>query len=159
MMNKINLNAPPLQGIRTSDTGSKGKFQITLRNMGTDGAYDASFVRAKNRWEKVIMNDLPDVPAQRGIDWFNGVFGTGKAANYSIDDVLIGYSVTEIDGVPSNGSNILGQAMPLYVRLNSKPVSPTISGMMIFDKADFDSMNFVDVELIIAHEMVRNKDG
>lgn len=126
--------------------------------MGEERAYDESFVKAKSRWERVILNDLPDVPVQSGIqdhDWFSGVFGAGKAVNDAIDDVLIGYSVTEIDGVPSIGNNVLGQAMPLYVRLTSKLSAPTISGMMIFDKADFDSMNIVDVELIIAHEMVR----
>jgi len=156
-----------LQGIRTSDYnfhgnshsdyGSRNTFQITLRNMGAVQAYDSSFVKAKSRWERVILNDLPDVPAKLGIDWFSGVFGSGKAVNNSIDDVLIGYSVTDIDGIPSSGNNILGQAMPLYVRLTSKLSAPPISGMMIFDKADFDSMHLSDVELIIAHEMVRKE--
>jgi hypothetical protein len=125
--------------------------------MGAVQAYDSSFVKAKSRWERVILNDLPDVPAKLGIDWFSGVFGSGKAVNNSIDDVLIGYSVTDIDGIPSSGNNILGQAMPLYVRLTSKLSAPPISGMMIFDKADFDSMYLSDVELIIAHEMVRKE--
>ena len=126
--------------------------------MGSDRTYDSSFHKAKSRWEKVILSDLPDVPAQLGLinhDWFDGIFGQGKAVNDPIDDVLIGYSVTHIDGIPLNGKNILGQAMPLYVRLTSTLSAPTISGIMIFDKDDFDSLNRIDVELIIAHEMVR----
>jgi hypothetical protein len=158
-----------IQGIITTNVqlndkkksdGRGKRFQITLMNMGVDKTYDSSFIKAKNRWEKVILNDLPDIPAQSGTghDWFDGVFGKDNAVNIPIDDVLIGYRVTEIDGIPTNSNNILGQAMPIYVRLSSTLSAPTISGIMIFDKADFDSLQKVDVELIIAHEMVRNNN-
>jgi len=121
-------------------------FSITLMNMGSNTNYDAAFASAKAKWESIIKCDLPDIGAQpEGFDWFNGQFAP-KSYRGSIDDILIGFNLDYIDGV----SNILGFAGATFVR---NGFSSPISGIMVFDSADFDTMSQNDAEIIILHEM------
>ena len=104
-------------------------------NMGDDKSYDDLFRSAAEKWQKIVVGDLPDTPKQMSAshDWFGNEWGNHPPVNIDIDDVLIGYSITSIDGL----SGTLGFAGPVYSR-QSKEAVTAISGIMKFDKADFD---------------------
>eukprot|EP00550_Attheya_septentrionalis_P001998 CAMPEP_0198288142 /NCGR_PEP_ID=MMETSP1449-20131203/6757_1 /TAXON_ID=420275 /ORGANISM="Attheya septentrionalis, Strain CCMP2084" /LENGTH=394 /DNA_ID=CAMNT_0043986253 /DNA_START=50 /DNA_END=1234 /DNA_ORIENTATION=+ len=134
-------------------------FNIQLVNMGTvtvdndtddnDSRYDAAFDDAARRWEKVVIGDLPDSPAGAVDDWFQGSFS--RPFNGAIDDLLIGYEITAMDGPGGQ----LGGAGPLFVRRDPRTGASrsTLSGVMFFDRVDFDLMPIEDVKLVILHEM------
>lgn len=128
----------------TIGPSSNGLFNIKLVNMGSNNQYDTEFVKAKRRWESVIVNDLPDLEEGLVADWFNGFFE--QANSEAVDDVIIGYEIAPIDGEGS----ILGQAGPIYVRPG---LTSAISGIMVFDEADFAGMSNIDREIVILHEM------
>jgi hypothetical protein len=104
-------------------------------NMGDDKSYDHLFERAARRCQQIVIGDLPD--QKKGtyskFDWFDGEFGNAGPVNVDVDDVLIGYSIETIDGL----SGILGFAGPVYTRETENSMS-AISGIMKFDKEDFD---------------------
>jgi hypothetical protein len=84
-----------------------------------------------------------DYPA-RANDWFLDIL----SASYTgpIDDVVIGYEMTVIDGP----GTILGSAGATAIRgTNGSP----IAGIMRFDQDDFENMSQVNAEIIILHEM------
>ncbi len=132
------------------------KFNIDFMNMGQENMYNEAFEKARSKFQKMIIGDLTDYPAKDGIDangeehdWFAGTWPNRKVNTY-IDDVLIGYEITDIDGV----GNVLGFAGPLYIRHNAGDGTyTTISGIMKFDREDFKSMSKGDIELIVLHEM------
>lgn len=106
-------------------------FRIDLSFSGFTASQRNIFRQAADRWEQVIVGDLPE-------DTFNGI---------NVDDVLIDASSVAIDGV--NG--ILGQAGPDQLRSGS---SLPVHGVMRFDTADINSME-IDGTLfnVILHEM------
>ena len=113
---------------------SSGQFKITLMNMGFESKYDNIFVKAARRWEKIIVGDLPNVPKQSSSnhDWFGSEFD--KRVNIDIDDILIGYQMETIDGEGS----VLGYAGPVYRKKVGGSSVRALSGIMKFDKDDFD---------------------
>ena len=125
-------------------TPTPGNFNVKLVNMGQNTKFDSDFLRAKSRWESVIVNDLPDLEEGIVDDWFGGVFD--KKNNEAVDDVIIGYSIEPIDG----SGSVLGMAGPIYARPD---LTSAISGIMIFDEADFGKMSPQDREIIVLHEM------
>lgn len=141
LFNNVLDNSDPNPTSPTNPPPSK--FNIQLLNMGTNTDYDASFLKAKARWESIITNNLPSVDDSVH-DWFDGEFST--PVDGPIDDILIGYSIEPIDG---NG-NTLGFAGPVYIRPGYGSVA---SGIMKFDEVDFADMPEEDRELIILHEM------
>ncbi len=116
-------------------------YDILLVNMGENTDYDDVFETARIKWESVIIGDLDDVDDE--VNWLDG-YGTFFG---SVDDVVIGYRIEDIDGPGS----ILGRAGPLYIR-NSNGL--TISGIMVFDVADIEGMDVSGIlEGVILHEM------
>jgi hypothetical protein len=108
-------------------------------NMGSNTNFDAAFASAKARWESIIKCDLQDIAARSqssDFDWFNGQFSP-KSFNGAVDDVVIGFSIESIDGV--NG--VLGFAGAQYLRTGQTAGSSPISGIMVFDQDDFDTMS------------------
>ncbi len=101
--------------------GEEG-FDITLINMmpnATNAAwlYDKAFEEAKERWEEIIVGDLPGYSADElPDDIFPGAFDDAGPVNIDIDDVAIGYAIIPIDGP----GKILGQAGPRYYRLDGQ---------------------------------------
>jgi hypothetical protein len=83
---------------------------------GLTASQQAIFQQATDRWEQVIIGDLPDAIFQ----------------GQTVDDVLIAASSVVIDGE----GGILGQAGPDAFRSNLLP----IHGIMQFDTADMASM-------------------
>ena len=72
---------------------------------------------------------------------FAGYF-KGKKYNEDVDDVVIGYNMTDIDGP----NNVLGRAGAAYMRYKRSSstgwiATSPISGIMEFDIADFDNMS------------------
>jgi hypothetical protein len=115
-------------------------------NMGGSTKFDNAFDAAKKRWESIIVNDIGNIRQQSrsNFDWFAGFFDT--KVNVAVDNVLIGYSMQKIDG----RGGILGSAGARYIRSRNRL---PISGVMKFDKDDFDRMSERDAEIIILHEM------
>jgi len=131
---------------RKSNNKKKNPFNITLKNMGTNTNFDPAFKAAKAKWESIIKGNLPDIQAQpKGFDWFRGQFSQ-KSYRGSVDDLVIGYEMKRIDG----RSNILGYAGATYHRSG---FGGPISGIMVFDSADFEDMSQNDAKIIILHEM------
>jgi hypothetical protein len=107
-----------------------GQFQITLDMSGLTASQQTVFQQAVDRWEQVIVGDLPDAVYQGRI----------------VDDVLIDASAVAIDGV----GGILGQAGPDAVRASWLP----IHGIMQFDTADMANMEQNGILFgVIMHEI------
>jgi len=106
-------------------------FDIVIRYSG-DSRYQPLFDDAAERWEQIIIADLPDVNSS--------AFGF-------VDDVLIDASVVFIDGPGA----VLGQAGPDWIRSAS---GLPFHGEMEFDSADVSAMfNNGTLYDVILHEM------
>jgi len=110
-----------------------GNFKISLMHMGTDKSYNHIFEKAARRWERIIVGDSKDVPKKSSSShsWFGSDFD--QKVNVDIDDVLIGYQMEKVDG----RGGVLGFAGPVYRRKDQGSIT-AISGIMKFDKEDFD---------------------
>ena len=113
-------------------------FDIHLVNTGDNHIFDHYFEEAKARWESVLIGDLQDIPPQ-DIDWFYGKLN--KEYKDTIDDIVIGYQISYIDGP----GLVLGRAAPLYFR---QTTGSPISGYMEFDFEDLATMAHEDIEVI-----------
>jgi len=124
------------------------RFNIRLLNMGTNTDFDEAFIKAQQRWEELITNDLPDEEGG-GRDWFRdfGEFNNPIPFNGAVDDVVIAYAIEYIDGL----GEIKGYANTVDRRSgNGTP----ISGIMKFDVDDFlYGPTGEDADIIILHEM------
>ena len=97
----------------------RSEFSITLMNMGSGGRrYENIFLKAARKWEKIIIGDLPDerkVRYSSSHSWFGDVWD--EKVNVDIDDVLIGWSMEDIDGY----GNTLGYAgKQRFVEIDNK---------------------------------------
>ena len=92
-------------------------FNIDLVTSGLTASQQAIFQRAVNRWEQVIVGDIPDVIYQ----------------GQRIDDLRVTASAVAIDGA----GGVLGQAGPDVVRRGG--YLPAV-GSMEFDTADIANM-------------------
>ena len=114
-----------------TDPNPGSTYHIDLVVVGMTVAQEAVFRQAAERWEQVIVGDVPDV------SYGGGVF----------DDLLIRASATPIDG----SGGILGQAGPTGIRPGS---SLPYRGIMEFDSADLGTMETGGYLLpVIMHEM------
>ena len=103
---------------------------------------------AARRWELIIVGDLRGFPAGTVDDWFNGAFS--RPFNGPVDDLVIGFSLTDIDGP----GGTLGRAGGAFFRTgrDGTPTS-TISGIMEFDIRDMERMDQTEVRSVVLHEM------
>ncbi|KAL7569459.1 hypothetical protein ACA910_009642 [Epithemia clementina (nom. ined.)] len=135
------------------------QFNIELMNMGSETTYDAVLQAAANRWERVIVGDLTDVPENPDEqDLFNGAFPGAAAVNQAVDDILIGYDFTGIDGP----NKVLGQATPTRIAARaSTPGNKALpyASVITFDTEDFQNKDinnpadFNTLVTIAVHEM------
>jgi hypothetical protein len=97
-------------------------FNIQLVNMGVNHNYDDAFFMAKMKLEDIIIGDLLDYEpsSDSNHDWFGGEW-PNKKTNVHVDDVLIGYEITDIDGVQAT----LGLAGPTYIRHENNTATGT----------------------------------
>jgi hypothetical protein len=108
-----------------------GGFQITLSMSGLTTNQQAIFNQAADRWEQVIVGDLPNA-TYRG---------------QMVDDVLINASSVAIDGL----HGILGEAGPDALRSGSRL---PYHGVMRFDTADIANMERNgSLMSVVMHEM------
>ncbi|GBF90036.1 hypothetical protein Rsub_02744 [Raphidocelis subcapitata] len=114
-----------------------GKFNLVTINVGTNTSLDAYFEAARARWEKIMTVDLRDEPAY---EWWPGY-------SMPVDDVTIFYQVAKIDGP----LEILGMAGPDYVREDYW--STPVTGVMVFDIDDLDTLTPDQWLAVILHEM------
>ena len=119
---------------KPSDLSALSDFDIDV--IFTDNSLTPSqqavFTNAANRWEQIIIGDLP------------GSFVTGIGF---VDDVAIEASAPFIDGP----GRILGSARPTYVRSDS--LLP-VAGRMEFDSADVEQLeDNGQLEQVILHEI------
>ena len=100
------------------------KFNIALVNMGNITTFDDAFQRAKLRWEELVVGDILDQPksSNENFDWFADTW-PGVTTNVAIDDILIGYSFEEIDGLYGT----LGYAGPVYARHEQDGFGETVT--------------------------------
>jgi len=115
----------------TPTTPSTGAFDIQFSFSGLTASQRAIFEQAAQKWESIIVGDLPNAT-------FNSVV---------VDDLLISASSVAIDG----RGNILGQAGPDRFRSGSRL---PYHGTMQFDSADMAAMEANGTLFgVILHEM------
>jgi len=112
-------------------TAQPGGFEIQVNMSGLTVTQRSIFQAAADRWEQVIVGDLP-----------NATYG-GQV----VDDLRIDASATAIDGL----YGILGQAGPDAIRSGSRL---PYHGIMEFDSADLASMEQSGLLMsVVLHEM------
>jgi hypothetical protein len=104
-----------------------------------------AFNAARERWESLIVGDVPDIP---GFNAAAGDCGTNSPAiQRPVDDVLILVTLQPIDGAGS----ILGQSAPCFVRNTSRL---PVMGLMQFDTDDLALLESAGLlQAVVTHEM------
>ncbi len=89
---------------------------------------------AAERWQSIItQGSATDFPAG-AFDWSGGEFGAGFSYTGPVNDIVIFYQITPIDGQ----SGILGSAGPIFLRSGeATPLFSPISAQMQFDYCKF----------------------
>ncbi|HEU4523720.1 MAG TPA: leishmanolysin-related zinc metalloendopeptidase [Gemmatimonadales bacterium] len=106
-------------------------------------AQRAAFEAARNRWESIILGDLP--PVNQNLD--ANECGANPATSGPFDDVTIFVEVKTIDGPDGT----LGQAGPCFIRV---PGDLTVIGRMEFDVDDMEIIADEGLlEEVVLHEM------
>jgi leishmanolysin/Big-like domain-containing protein len=103
-----------------------------------------AFVAAQQRWQGLIVGDLPSVQLSAAA----GQCGTGSPAiTRTVDDLLILVTLEAIDGA----GGVLGSAGPCFIRNGSRL---PVLGIMKFDVADLDVLENQNLlKTVILHEM------
>jgi hypothetical protein len=111
---------------------------------GVTPAQQQAFVSAQNRWQGLIVGDVPNVQ----LTTTAGQCGSNSPAlNRSVDDVLILVTLEPIDGA----GGVLAQSGPCFVRTGSRI---PVLGLMKFDTADLDVVESNGLmPTVIVHEM------
>lgn len=118
--------------VNPGDVASEFNLEVAFIDNTLTASQQAVFIDAAERWEEIIVGDIPDVV----------VAGLGL-----VDDIVIDASAPIIDGV----GGILGQAGPTLVRSDS--FLPA-RGIMEFDAADLADLEADGLfETVILHEM------
>lgn len=133
----------------TASTPPASQFRIDivfLDPQPTD-SQKAAFLAARDRWQQLIVGDLPDYAA--GFAANAPCSGFDTPATGAIDDVVIFAAVRPIP--PDGGTNILAQAGPCQLRQNG--LLP-IAGIMIFDSDDIATLTAgASLADVATHEM------
>jgi hypothetical protein len=121
-------------------------FAIEFQFLSTPTtAQMAAFTAARQRWESLIVGELPNVSS------FTAAAGTcgdnSPAIQHSVDDVLILVTLQSIDGP----GNVLGGSAPCFIRATGK--LPVLS-LMQLDTDDLDKLQAAGLlQTVILHEM------
>lgn len=118
-------------------------FNIEVRFLsGATAAQIEAFTSAEQKWESLIVGDLPNVPIN-GLNCFEGV----PVVNETVDDLVIFATIEPIDGA----GGILGQA---GFCIRRTPGFLPLVGVMFFDSEDLE---FIEgeglLEDLVVHEM------
>jgi hypothetical protein len=120
-------------------------FAIELQFLsGVTTAQQQAFVHAQNRWQGLIVGDVPNVQ----LTTTAGQCGSNSPAlNRTVDDVLILVTFQAIDGA----GGVLAQSGPCFVRTGSRI---PVLGLMKLDTADLDMLQSSGLlSAVIVHEM------
>jgi hypothetical protein len=120
-------------------------FTIEFQFLSTPTpAQMAAFTAAQQRWESLIVGDVPNVSLNAPAD----SCGAGSPAiQRPVDDVLILVTLTSIDGP----GNVLGGSTPCFIRMTSKL---PVLGLMQLDTDDLDQLQTAGLlQTVILHEM------
>ncbi|KAI9008663.1 hypothetical protein DFJ74DRAFT_773054 [Hyaloraphidium curvatum] len=132
-------------------------FNIELLRCSPSTEYDATFIRAAQRWMSIITEDVQDVSANMvrlddcvaTYDWAANRWTNAMSCG-RIDDLIIGFSVAPIDGP----GKILGAANWWYYRDGGANDRLPCTGFMIFDSEDVAALvSTGQFEAVVLHEM------
>lgn len=149
--NTLTATAAPLPGspVVFNATSTRSQFNITVVYEGAapNAQVQAAFDSAVAFWQRVIIGDIADWPAQTMTN--SPLCGTVN--NPATDDVVIFARFIPIDGQ----SNTIARAGPCYIRGPTSSFIPhTIVGAMEFDTADLNTFLLSGrFEGVIRHEM------
>lgn len=129
----------------TAPGNDRGRFNITLQYVTPiTERQEKVFNSAAARWERIIIGDIPSVTGTLP-SAFHGF--PPVVQNETIDDVIIEVALSPIDG----RGGTLGMAGPRFIRNAS---GLPVSGVMLFDIADLDFLEQLDLfEDVIVHEI------
>jgi Leishmanolysin/Bacterial Ig-like domain (group 2) len=130
--------------VSATATVSVKRFSIVLTYLSPlTNSQLAAFEAARDRWESLIIGDLPDVNQNVPPN----ECGNNPATSGPFDDLLIFVTVKHIDNV----GGTLGQAGPCFVRV---PGDLTVIGRMEFDEDDLEIIeNEGLLQATVLHEM------
>ena len=120
-------------------------FAIELQFLSTPTpAQMAAFTAARQRWESLIVGDLPNVSLTAAAATCGD---NSPAIQRTVDDLVILVTLTSIDGA----GGVLGASAPCYIRnLGKLPVL----GLMQLDTDDLDQLQTSGLlQTVILHEM------
>ncbi|MCG8469097.1 MAG: hypothetical protein MJB57_12980 [Gemmatimonadetes bacterium] len=145
---RLRVRATGVPDVTFSVTAAAGAsddgFQIEIRFLSEPtSAQRAAFAAAEQRWEDVIIGDLPDIT----VSVRAGFCEASQPFDETIDDLLILTELEEIDGE----GDVLGSAGPCLIRNQG---DLPILGRMSFDTADLERLESLGrLEDVIVHEM------
>lgn len=133
------INSSP----RAPTSPINGEYDFSFSLVGVPTADQSLFTNAAQRWESVVVGDLPSVLRSR----LRFSLPTGCTVPVTIDDLHICGLYSSIDGP----LKVLGSAGPYDLRSNN---ALSITGVMEFDSADISYLKSQgNFESVILHEM------
>jgi len=132
-------------------TGQASSFNIVVQNGKPSapftGAVQAAFDSAVAKWQRLIIQDIPDIASFSSPAGDCGEAWLPALSTTNVDDLLI---VARMDSVLDGVGGVLGRATFCYYRTTGKL---PLYGFMIFDAADLPSLSAADLNSLILHEM------
>jgi hypothetical protein len=136
------------QANATAAPASNYTIDIVFLDPQPSDSQKAAFLAARDRWQQLVVGDLPDYGPGFAVDAACPTFTT-PAVPGPVDDVVIFAAVRPIP--PDGGANILAQAGPCQLRANGLL---TIAGIMIFDSDDIGTLTqAASLADVATHEM------
>lgn len=133
-------------GEGSGSTGNGSGFAIEVRynaESSPSPAQAAAFAGAVERWQRIIVGDLPDVTLRRPA----GTCTSSTPIEETVDDLVILVTLESIDGP----GGVLGSAGPCIVRHGT--LLPIV-GRMRFDTADLSNLEASGLlDEVVLHEM------
>jgi hypothetical protein len=116
-------------GSITPVPASQFNIQLVYLDPQPTNEQKAKFEQARQRWQNIIVGDIPDFPNGFAANAACGAGSNTPAITGPIDDVVIFAGIRPIDGAGS----VLAQAGPCQIRATGRL---TIVGIVSFDDAD-----------------------
>jgi hypothetical protein len=138
---------PVLQGVQLSPASANGRFDIDLRFVNTPTtAQRQAFEVAADRWESIIIGDVPDADGTIPARSCGNSFPTPSLKG-PFDDVVIHVLLQPLDGPGA----VLGAAGPCLIRSADQL---TLYGLMFFDTDDLAFLQENNIlDEVVVHEM------